>query len=144
MTLQSELVIVRVEPCQLPAALISEGDVLLVAKKAFDQTAFVQEWPDEPSLELTERYIESIEDVKKFLAEQEARIRDTIAPHAEQTLLFHHIKSPDIAPFSYVAVSKLSCLLCSKVFDVYRQCRDNDSGGLNLWVCGCHSKLYCP
>jgi hypothetical protein len=157
MTLQSPLVVLRIKPSQLPPRPISEGDVLLVTKKAFDQTAFVQEWPHEPSSELTDRYIESIADVKWFLAEQETSIRHTIAPHAEQTLLFYHIKedirsmtiehnnkNPVIAPFSYVAVSKLSCLLCSTVFDAFRQCRDDDSGGLNLWVRGCHWELHYP
>ena len=146
-SLHSQLVVVRVQPYRLPAALISEGDVLLVTKKAFDQTAFVQEWPEQPSLELTERYIESIKDVKTFLhAEQGAPTRHTttLAPHAEQTLLLHHLKSPDIAPFSYVAVSKLPCLLCSKAFDAYRQWQDNAGGGLKLWVRGSHSKLYYP
>jgi hypothetical protein len=157
MTLQSPLVVVRINPSQLPAVLFSEGDVRLVTKKAFDQTVFVQEWPDEPSSELTERYMESMETVEKLFAKQKAHIHHTTAPHAEQTLLFNHIKedirsttveynnkNPVIAPFSYVAVSKLSCLLCSTVFDAFRRCRENDNGGLNLWVRGCHSKLYYP
>ena len=79
--------------------------------------------------------------MKTFLPEEQEA---TLAPHAELTLLFHHLKNADTAPFSYVAVSKLWCLLCSNVFDACRQCPDNDGGGLKLWVRGCHSELCYP
>jgi hypothetical protein len=77
-----------------------------------DEAAFDDEGPDDAPLvtEPTERHIKSIKDVKMCLP-----IRPTTAlvPHAEQTLLFHHLQNPDIAPFTYVAVRELSCLLCS-------------------------------
>jgi len=82
-----------------------------------------------------------------FPKEQESRSNrctpaTTFAPHAELTLHLYHLKNPDIAPFSYVADTKLLCLLYSKVFDAYRQYSGNADGTLKFWVRGSHSKLY--
>lgn len=63
--------------------------------------------------------------------------------HAECTLLHHHLQSPRPTPFSYIGVSKLSCIACHLLFKSYEH-HASLFGKMVFHTKGSHFKLYFP
>jgi len=127
-----------------------------VAKSAFDETDFVRNVEDSEDSEIANDMFEkSIASIKLDAVENptQAQKDAKTSTHAELTLLLYHYDQvrtnpSHIIPFSYVAASKLSCLMCFKAFEGFRRAEGKVPMAahrrLQLCLRGCHGKVYYP
>jgi len=149
----------RPSPLSVQRISPSAEELKAVAKSAFNDTDYAQNVEMEISEsamndqeDFEDPFEKSIEMIKHRTAEHAAQKSKDPSTHAEWTLLLHHLdqvyEKPSPIPFSYVAVSKLSCLMCFKAFEGFR-IAERELGiaankRLRLRLKGCHSKIYHP
>jgi len=158
-TLFSDLKVDRPSPISVERTSSSAEQLKAVAKSAFNETDYarnVETQVSESAMDNNEGYEDpfekSIEMIKQGTAEHGAQKRKHPSTHAEWTLLLYHLDqvyvNPSHLPFSYVAVSKLSCLMCFKAFEGFSNAEDElaiaSNKRLRLCLKGCHGKIYYP
>jgi len=156
-TLFSNVTVARPQPRVVVRTSSTVAQLKSVAKSAFNETNFVRNIePEDPDPEIANDLFEkSIANIKLDTAEIPTHtIKNTkTSTHAEWTLLLHHLdqirtNQSHIIPFSYVAASKLSCLMCFKAFEGFRRAEGEVPMAahrrLRLCLRGCHGKVYYP
>jgi len=130
-----------------------------VAKSAFNESDYARNMETQVSesvMDNNEGYGDPFEKliqmIKQGTAEHGAQKRKHPSIHAKWTLVLYHLAqvnvNPSHLPFSYVAVSKLSCLMCFKAFEGFSNAEDElaiaSNKRLRLCLKGCNGKIYYP
>ncbi|KAF8535478.1 hypothetical protein BDD12DRAFT_344139 [Trichophaea hybrida] len=160
-TLFSNVTVARPQPQIVMRTSPTVEQLKAVVKSVFNETDFgrnvePEDLEDPEDAEIVNDVFEkSIATIKLDTVEHstEPKKNTKTSTHAEWTLLLYHFdqvrSNPShLIPFSYVAVSKLSCLMCFKAFEGFRRAESEvpmaANRRLRLCLLGCHGKVYHP